>query len=110
MIKKTTNSLNYNDWISPVIPVDCSTLQLVGVYCIILFLISIISNSLLILILIRNRKKLLTSVNIFIFALAILSLIPTLIELPLLTITAFKCKYNKKNFLDKNKINSIIFN
>ena len=102
MIKKTTNSLNYNDWISPVIPVDCSTLQLVGVYCIILFLISIISNSLLILILIRNRKKLLTSVNIFIFALAILSLIPTL--------TAFKCKYNKKNFLDKNKINSIIFN
>ena len=62
----------------------------IGIYCVLLIIVSTISNSVLIFILVKNRKKLLHHLNILILVLAILSLIGTLLELPLVIDTAFK--------------------
>ena len=73
--------------------VDCFLFNSVGIYCILLFIVSLLSNLKLIWILIKNKKEMLHQINILILVLALLSLIGTLLGLPLITITAFACKF-----------------
>ena len=69
----------------------CKILKPTGVYCVLLFLTSVISNLTILWIQIKN-KMLFQHVNLLIFAIAILSLIGTVVELPLIITTSFKCK------------------
>ena len=87
------NKSNSSDLYGPDPLLTCSELKNIGIYVVILFIISVISNITLIYILIKNKKHLLNEVNIQIFALSILSLIGTLIELPMVGIAAFACRY-----------------
>jgi hypothetical protein len=73
--------------------VDCFFYASVGIYCIFLFIVSLISNSKLIWIIYKNKKELLHQINILILVLAILSLVGTLFGLPLIIITGFYCKF-----------------
>ena len=84
------NSTDEN-WEPPQSPVDCSTLNYIGIYCIILFVISIISNTTILGLIIKFSKQLLVN-NILMIWLIILNLIGTLIELPLVAFSAFSCK------------------
>ena len=72
--------------------VECSILTNIGIYCVILFILSMILNITLIWILIKNRKKLLDSTNALILSLSILSLLGTLVELPMVSVTSFACR------------------
>ena len=72
---------------------ECSVLEYFVSYFLILFIISITSNTTVIWNYIKYRKKLLKNVNILTFALVVLSLIETLVGLPIDIITAFSCKY-----------------
>ena len=74
-------------------PFDCLILKFVGIYCILIFIISIASNVSLIWVLLSNKKKLLHQFNILIFALAVLSLLGAIVDLPLVIITSFECRY-----------------
>ena len=89
----TTNYLNEH-LLTHEIRVDCRVLKIFGVYCSLLFIVSNASNITVLYILLRNRT-LLRHIYILIFALAVLSLIGTLVELPLIIITAFSCRYKK---------------
>lgn len=71
--------------------VDCQVLSIFGVYCILLFIVSTSANITVLWILLKNRN-LLKHIYILIFALAVLSLLGTIVELPLIIITAFKCR------------------
>ena len=86
-MNKTENST----WIIPEVTVECYKLKPIAVYCVILFIIGLLSNSTLIYVLLRHRS-LLNPVNLLLLALGILSLIGVLIELPLVTISAILCK------------------
>ena len=72
--------------------IECSTLTNIGIYCIILFILSMVLNITLIWILIKNRKELLNSANALILSLSILSLLGTLVELPMISATSFACR------------------
>jgi hypothetical protein len=72
--------------------VNCITLIKIGYYCIVLFVLSILSNTVVIVIFIRN-KKFMNHVNLLIIFLSILNLIGTIIELPMVTISAFNCHF-----------------
>jgi hypothetical protein len=87
MIKNSTN-----DWEPPEPPVDCYILSYIGIYCIVLFVISFISNTTLLILIIKFSNELLKN-NLLMMWLIILNLIGTLIELPLVATSAFKCKY-----------------
>ena len=82
-----------DDPYGPIPLVACSTLHNIGIYVVILFIISLISNITVIYILIRHRKSLLTAVNIQILCVSILNLIGTLVELPMVGIAAFVCRF-----------------
>ena len=87
-----SNSLNNSDPYSRHALVECSILTNIGIYCLVLFIVSIILNGTLIWILIKHRKKLLDSINTLILSLSMLSMLGTLIELPMVAIAAFSCK------------------
>jgi hypothetical protein len=77
---------------SPKPLVECYKLQVIGGYCTILFIVGIIANPTIIWIILRN-KELVNPVNILIVALSILNTIGVLVELPLVTISAFMCRF-----------------
>jgi hypothetical protein len=85
-----SNETTYH-WIVPKVAVDCEQLKPIAIYCVVLFIVSLISNPTLIWILLRNRE-LMNPVNVLILALASLSIIGTLIELPLVSVSAILCK------------------
>ena len=73
---------------------DCSVLPLFIIHYLNFFLISLTANSVLIWIFYKN-KTLLYRENILIFALAIVNLIGTLVEFPLVSISALNvCSEN----------------
>ena len=86
-------NLSNEDWLTLDPPVDCSILTSIGVFCIILFLVSVLSNSTLMWILIKNRDDLFNTVNILTVILSAINLIGTLIEIPMVGTAAFKCKF-----------------
>ena len=76
-----------------IILVDCKILISLGVYCFLLFILSIITNTILIWLLVKYKKDLMQQINSLILALAILALIGTMIGLPTVLITLFQCKF-----------------
>ena len=88
-----SKSSNFFDDFAPDPLLKCSELFNIGIYVVILFLISLISNITVIFILLKHKKQLLNRINIQIFALSILNLIGTVIELPMVGIAAFACRY-----------------
>lgn len=75
--------------------VACFKLRLIGVYCLILFIVSAIFNSALLFAFIKH-KSLRTSLNMFIMALTAFNLFGTLVELPFIVISNLYCKYKLK--------------
>ena len=73
---------------------DCSVLNSVGIYCVIVMSIALVSNIILIWILLKHKKELLKNLNILILIVSLLSLIGTFFGFPILIATCFKCRYN----------------
>lgn len=69
----------------------CYQTILIGVYCILLFCASSVANSVLLWIFYKN-KQLRTPLNNCVICIAILNLIGTIIELPLVAVNAFACR------------------
>lgn len=90
MLDNTTNRLLDKYSLEP--PVECFKLNLIGIFCIILFVLSAFFNSILLWTFIRN-KSLRTSLNIFIIALTCCNLLGTLIELPFVIVSNLKCQW-----------------
>ena len=63
-----------------------------GIYCLLLFFISIVSNSIIIKIFIKNKKLLKNSNNVFLLTLTSISLAGTVVELPIVGFTIMKNK------------------
>lgn len=82
------------------ITIDCSHLRYIGVYLCSLFLLAFISNLIVIVAFYKNRD-LFTPVNTLIFSLIILNLLGSIMEIPIVAISAFKCKYVRKYALNK---------
>ena len=93
MEKNATNDELFN----PNVVVECYKLKSIGVYSSVLFIIGLISNPTLIGIILRNRD-LWNEINILLAVLALLNLIGVLIELPLVTISAFMCRFTFGKF------------
>jgi hypothetical protein len=89
MIK--SNFTNSNEWVIPEVPVDCKKLVPIYIYCILLFLTAIIANPLLIWALLKY-KDLMNPTNLLILTLAVLNTAGTILELPLVTLSAIFCK------------------
>ncbi|RNA19352.1 melanopsin [Brachionus plicatilis] len=73
-------------------PVECYKLRIIAVYCLIIFFLSLTANSVLLWILIYF-KELRNSMNAFMLALSVCNLIGSLIELPMVVISNFNCKW-----------------
>ena len=80
------SGFNDSDW--NLTQVDHSLSYFVSIFCLILFIISFILNTIIIIVFIRNKDELLKNVNLLTFALIITCLIGTLIELPLISSTS----------------------
>jgi hypothetical protein len=86
------SNITFDYWIPPEVPVECYKLIPISVYCVLLFILSTISNATLMLIFLKN-KDLMNPVNLFVFVLAALNFIGTIIEIPLVTFSAITCRY-----------------
>nr|QVK45899.1 G protein-coupled receptor [Proales similis] len=76
---------------------DCLHLQIIGIFCIILFLSSTFFNVALLRAFI-NYKELQTSLNAFIIALTSFNLIGTVFELPFIIISNLRCRWAFSHF------------
>lgn len=84
-------SLNYS-------PVECKKLQIVAIYSILLFILSIVFNSKMVFVFLKY-KELFNSLNIFIISLSVLNIFATLGELPFIIISNLYCRLiNQDNF------------
>lgn len=72
--------------------VNCEHLKMVSYYCCALFVLSLVFNSLILILAIRYRS-LLNAQNIFIFALCVLNIFATFGELPFVIISNYNCKW-----------------
>ena len=73
-------------------PTDCSTLRVIGSFVFILFLLSVFSNSLLILIYLKKRS-LFSRISGFIIILASLNLFGSFATLPTVILNSFSCGF-----------------
>lgn len=72
--------------------IECHKLIPIGAYTIILFVVGIIANPYLIFIILTN-KELLNPLNLLKISTAILNLIGVLLELPMVSVSAFMCRF-----------------
>ena len=72
-------------------PIDCSTLKVASYYLVLIFVIGVVSNSLLIWIL-CSSKKLWTNLNISILVLSVINLMAILTEVPLAAVNNYSCR------------------
>ena len=86
----TSVNLTYIDILSNTVE-KSSTFYIMGSYCAILFLLSIFAN-LILLIWILKKESLKRGNNFLVLSLSLLNLFGALIELPLMTISAFNKK------------------
>ena len=82
-------------------PIECYKLNIIAVYCIILFLTCIIYNLLLLLIFYKH-KKLRTNLNIFIIALTILNLFGAVSQFIFVIPSNLYCRSEFIDFFKKN--------
>lgn len=71
--------------------VKCFQLKIMGVYCTIVFISSLVLNSMHLYVYLKN-KRLRTPNNFFHLALTILNLFASCTELPMVMISAFNCR------------------
>jgi hypothetical protein len=88
-LKNFSKQIFANEAISKSID-DCNTLQLIGVYLIAVFVLSIISNSILLWIFIVT-KRLRKPTDILIISLTLSNLLGTVIFMPFIIISNFTC-------------------
>ena len=69
----------------------CYMLQIIGVYCWLLMVLSVMSNFLFIYIFVRH-KDLQTPLNMLVISLVVLNLFGSILELPFIAISNMKCK------------------
>ena len=82
---------NTNDKIGKPSPIECTQLRSVAIYCLILFILSLLSNSILLIILIRH-KEFRNATSIFMISLTILNLFGSLLEFPFVIFSNFYCR------------------
>ena len=70
---------------------ECAGLTITGFYCLTLFLLSTVSNMIVLTVFVQN-KKIINHVNILNIFLSILNLFGTITALPMVAISAFKCQ------------------
>ena len=73
-------------------PVECYKLHIIGVYCSILLLLSLIYNSSLILVFMKHRE-LRTTLNMFVLTMTILNLIGSILEFSFVIPSNFACRW-----------------
>jgi hypothetical protein len=73
-------------------PIECYKLNIIAVYCMILLVLSLIFNTMLIIIFARH-KKLRTPLNMFILTLTILNLFGSIIEFSFVIPSNLACRY-----------------
>lgn len=73
-------------------PVECHTLKYLAYYCMLLLLVSLVSNVSLIVLYMQN-KRLRNPLNSFIIAIITLNLVGSLIELPIVTLSNYNCQW-----------------
>ena len=86
------NLTDTDEWIAPDVPVECYKLKPIAIYLILLFIVSIVSNSTLSWIVIKYKETM-SPINTLMLPLAVMNIIGTLIELPLVFISSVSCKY-----------------
>ncbi len=92
------NFSKIDDEYSVISAVKCNLLNYFGIYYLILFIISIISNIAILYILAKNRKSsMIRGRNILILVLVLLNLLGTIVALPIVIMTSFSCRYVFKN-------------
>ena len=79
------------EWKIPEVLVECYKLKIIAGYTVILFIVSMIANPTLIWIVLRNNE-LMNPANALVLPLSLLSIIGTIIELPLTATSASLCK------------------
>ena len=72
-------------------PIECYQLNIVSLFCVILFICSLSFNSILLWLFFKS-KELRTPLNVIMIALTILNLIGTINELPLVIATTYACR------------------
>ena len=85
------NSTDYELKFGSLSPVSCKVLDIIAIYCILLMVVSIVSNSLLLFIFFRN-KDLRSPINTMVMALTCLNLVGSCIELPIVITSHFMCR------------------
>jgi hypothetical protein len=70
---------------------SCEALQAIGIYCVLLFVFSLLFNSILLFLIIRHREYK-NSLNMHMCALVGLNLFGTITELPWIIISNLKCR------------------
>ena len=96
MFQNTSNLSVFENWKAPEPLATCSALTKIGIYCVILLILSLTASLKLIWIFLMHRVELLNGVNIIILTLTLLNLLGALIELPLVATASFMCKYDLK--------------
>ena len=94
ILQKMNLDTNYTvdlDIFSNESPIECYKLRIVSINCIVLFLLSVIFNSFL-LIIFLTKKQLQKSSNIFIFTLTLFNLIGSITEFPFVIVSNLYCK------------------
>ena len=93
-LKGANKSNFYESDIGRVSQVRCFDLQMIAIYCSVLFLFSFLSNLMLLRFLKSKLKRGgLNVFNIFMATIAIFNLIGTVIELPSVIISSISCRY-----------------
>ena len=89
--KMNFSKLNKDYLIARQSPIDCSTLKVASYYLVLIFVIGVVSNTLLIWILCSN-KKLRTNLSIYILVLSVINLMATLTEVPIAAVNNYNCR------------------
>ena len=82
---------NESDVYSKLSPVDCSTLNVISLYCLILLIVSFNLNSVLLMIF-WKCKQLHTSNNYYMVAITVYNLVGSIFELPFVILSTLYCK------------------
>ena len=85
------SSIVFNDSFSVESPVPCWKLQAVGYVCIVLFVLSLISNGLLLRMFISDKKSR-NKMNTYAITLTIINIVAATIEWPTIILSNFYCK------------------
>lgn len=73
-------------------PVKCEYLKIIAFYCLLVYILSLLFNSMIIGFFLKNKKHI-NPLNLLIIALAVLNVFATLGEIPLVIVSNFQCRF-----------------